>query len=410
MRLDAVDEIDEIALHGDGHSLLAIARGRLFLLPGLWSGPALQLGMTDGARYSCAGFTNTGRVICAECATNGEWHLVGFDTQRGGHDSPTRVSLRGAEALGEPTELAPSPEGSQVAVATHDLRLLLVEPYKGVATRLDVAEHEGGIFDLAWSADGKWLAYAVSTALGARTSAIRIVHVDRAKPIHVTDGKFRDTSPSWDPAGRYLAFLSSRVLRATEDQIFWQLNFARAQRPYLCMLIDSAADPMRPPPRPPGWEAEDDQDDDEEEPDDEIPEVVVQQAGLAQRLLPVPLPPARLEKLSVLWDDVLIFTQLHHGEDDPSEPPEAAGGGGPEDEGTMMRYDLSSGRVTSLVEGVIEYTLSADLATVCMMVDEGGELSVRAFEAGSKPPEQDDDDEDIDPDRSAERSPFKPRL
>ena len=331
---------------------------------------------------------------------------MGFDTQRGGLagcDTPTLVPLRGAEALGEPTEIVPSPEGSQVAVATHDLRLLLVEPFKGVATRLDTAEHEGGIFDLAWSADGKWLAYAVSTSPTARTSAIRLVNVDRATPISVTDGKFRDTSPSFDPAGRYVAFLSSRVLRATEDEIFWQLNFARVQRPYLCMLSDSAADPMRPPPRPPGWEAEDEEGEEGEPPDDEVPEVVVHQAGLAQRLLPVPVPPARLEQLSVLWDDTLIFTQLRQGDDDPSEPPEAASGGAQEDHGTMMRYDLGSGRMTSLVEGVVEYTLSADLATVCMMVDEGGELSVRVFEAGSKPADQDDDDEDIDPDRRTER-------
>ena len=62
------------------------------------------------------------------------------------------------------------------------------------------------------------LAYAVSTCAFGRTSAIRIVHVGRAKPLAVTAGRFRDTAPAWDPSGRYVAFLSSRVLRATEDE------------------------------------------------------------------------------------------------------------------------------------------------------------------------------------------------
>ena len=86
------------------------------------------------------------------------------------------------------------------------------------------------IFDLSWSADGQWLAYAVSTSANARTSAVRICDV-RSRRVHeVTRGLTRDTSPAFDPAGRYLAFLSTRSLRPVEDEVYWQLNFARVRR------------------------------------------------------------------------------------------------------------------------------------------------------------------------------------
>ena len=61
------DELEEFALHAEGHSLVAVVRGRLFALPGLWEGAALPLGLRDGARYTCAACARGGRVVAAEC-------------------------------------------------------------------------------------------------------------------------------------------------------------------------------------------------------------------------------------------------------------------------------------------------------------------------------------------------------
>ena len=89
---------------------------------------------------------------------------------------------------GEPWELAPSPCGPQLAVATHDLRLLLIDTRTGVVTRLDRAAHDGGIFDVAWSADGNWLAYAVSTSPGPIAMHLSNMGPHRTPP-----------EPPWDP-------------------------------------------------------------------------------------------------------------------------------------------------------------------------------------------------------------------
>eukprot|EP00966_Prymnesium_polylepis_P100779 2333999-Prymnesium_polylepis.1 len=165
------------------------------------------------------------------------------------------------------------------------------------------------------------------------------------------------------------------------------------------MLTESADDPMRPPPRAPGWEPDDEEGEGEDDEDDEndVPEVEVHPTGLGRRVYPVPMAPARLEQLSVLWDDVLLFTKLEYDEGDPSEPPEH-GHSNDDEKGTLMRYELGSGRLTSLIDDVLEYALSADLGTMAALLDESGDYALRAFEAGAKPPEQDDDDNDVDAD------------
>ena len=191
---EPLDELDGYALHPEGHSLLVTMRGRMFALAGLWEGPAAAVGRADGTRYACAGFDHLGAPIAAACDALGTWSIELFtsdpcttttapsrNNNKGGRAESRLLRPRGA-SLEEPTELAPNPEAARIAVATHDLRLLLIDVNTSVAVLLDHAEHDGGIFDLAWSADGAWLAYSVSTSVGARTSAIRLCDTRRKEP------------------------------------------------------------------------------------------------------------------------------------------------------------------------------------------------------------------------------------
>jgi len=59
-----------------------------------------------------------------------------------------------------------------------------------------------------WSPDGRWIAY--SCALSQHTSAIRVCEVKTGKVHAVTLPVLQDVSPSFDPAGKFLCFLSYR--------------------------------------------------------------------------------------------------------------------------------------------------------------------------------------------------------
>ena len=54
--------------------------------------------------------------------------------------------------------------------------------------------------DLAWSADGSWLAYSHQAT--ARQRAIKLCEAASGRCTLVTQPEFRDYSPSFDPQGR----------------------------------------------------------------------------------------------------------------------------------------------------------------------------------------------------------------
>lgn len=72
---------------------------------------------------------------------------------------------------------------------------------------------QGGIDDLEWHPNGRWVAYSVAT--GHRTSAIRLCHLPTGAVVNATRGSFQDTCPTFDPRGECVitpACLDSVVL------------------------------------------------------------------------------------------------------------------------------------------------------------------------------------------------------
>src|SRR5262249_51373973 len=61
--------------------------------------------------------------------------------------------------LGRVVDLAAAPDGSRLAVATHDGRVLLIDPLTGVDTELARTD-DGAVDDLVFSPDSRWLAWA----------------------------------------------------------------------------------------------------------------------------------------------------------------------------------------------------------------------------------------------------------
>ena len=88
--------------------------------------------------------------------------------------------------------------------------------------------------DLAWSADGRWLAYSYQVT--ARQRAIKLCELATLQCSLVTHPEFRDYSPSFDPQGQFLYFLSLRTYDPVYDSVQFEMSFPRAARPYLVAL------------------------------------------------------------------------------------------------------------------------------------------------------------------------------
>eukprot|EP00962_Isochrysis_galbana_P003379 scaffold942_cov68-Isochrysis_galbana.AAC.1 len=110
-----------------------------------------------------------------------------------------------------------------------------------------------------------------------------------------------------------------------------------------------------------------------------------------------------MEQLAVLWDGVVLFTAYPAAGAPPAESAghTAHGFVDPEQEevGVLMKLVLGSASpAVTLHHGVAELTLSADLGTMALRMDEEGDTRIRAFVAGGGRPEGDEDDREPDPD------------
>ncbi len=370
--------LSEFALHPAGHSLATVVRGKPFTFP-LFDGAARQHGVAQGVRYRLVTWLGDGSGLVALSDEDGEDRLVVLPSEGG---APRCLEVPGVSGL---VDLAASPDGHRIAVATLDRRLVLIEVASGEWRVADEAA-AGWIRDLAWSHDSSLVAYVApvgsqmtQTSLGgSRTTQIRLVRVTGGSPVMATSGEFEDDHPVFDPSGKWLAFLSRRSFDPVPDAAIFDYGFPNAVRPYLVTLSSTTPSPLRPELRGMGEAKVVDTSSSsrEEARDTDRTLVEVESAGLSDRIVAVPVPEGRYDALAVAGTKLLMRNPPIRGARGVDFASGASGG-------TLEAFDLSSGVHEVLASKVSAFTVSLDQTTLVVRV--GNRL--RAFAAGSKPPE-----------------------
>jgi tricorn protease len=359
----AADYLDGARLSPDGAELAVVARGKAFTFAP-WSGPVRQHGTADGVRYSFLNRLADGtRLVAAAADSRPAEHLVLLPV-----DSPAPATEISLEGIGCVTELLASPATGQVAFATNRQQLWLLDTAADEPTPrlVDATAHER-IEDLAWSSDGRWLAYTYPDT--ARTSAIKVVEARTGRTFAVTEPVFRDCRPAFDPAGRYLYFIGQRDLTPDLDQVQFDVGFPFGARPYLVTLRAREPSPFGPGAPLPA------------EAPDASPVTDIEFPGIARRVVALPVAEGRYATVLGLPDRVLLLRV-------PVAAPDPATGGR-DPEGTVTAVNLATGEVTAdYLDGVDE--LSTDARSRTVLYRSGTRLRVLAADADSdKASEQD---------------------
>ena len=122
----------------------------------------------------------------------------------------------------------------------HKHELLLIDINKDTIKKIDRSKFYPITFN--WSPDGNFIAYNYSKNLNI--SVIKIFDTKTNKKYEVTDPVNIDFSPCFDPEGNFLTFLSKRTFNPVPDNIQFDLNFTRSEKPYLIALNKDVKSPF----------------------------------------------------------------------------------------------------------------------------------------------------------------------
>lgn len=343
----AADHLDSAGLSPDGAELAVTTRGKAYGF-GNWAGPVRQYGQPDGVRY---------RLLTHLAGGAGLVAVASDDT---GPESLVRFAADGTEQwrseldLGRVVELAASPAGAEVALTNHRCELLRVD-LRGDQPRLTTLDTSryGELADLAWSADGRWLAYTYPD--GPRTSAVKLARPESGQTWQVTRPVLRDWAPVFDPQGRYLYFLGQRYLDPVYDEVQFDLGFPLGSRPYAITLRADTPAPFVPEVEPladedpPGSSAA--------EPAEAVP-VEVDLPGIERRVTALPVPDGRYLRLAATSRKVLFSSRPVVGVRSRDLL------AGPAADQLLEMYDLKTGKREQVTGGLTSFRLSADHRTL----------------------------------------------
>ncbi|QSB13199.1 PDZ domain-containing protein [Natronosporangium hydrolyticum] len=371
----AREHLDTVTLAADGSQVAITTRGKAFTF-GPFAGPVHQHGERDGVRYRLLTHLADGeRLVAAASDQSDQESLVVFAAAEAA--AATAQPLTGLD-IGRARELAASPTEALIAIANHRHELLLVDlrPEPATVTTVDHSRY-GTIEDLAWSPDGGWLAYTYAT--GPRTTAIKLARPGE-EPVLATQPVLRDYRPAFDPAGRYLYFIGKRTFNPTYDELQFDLGFPMGSRPYAITLRADAPPPFLPRVEPlAGAGAAAGGDPDSADSSDAPPQVRIDLAGIDRRVVPVPVPEGRYERVAGTREKVLFSSRPVVGVADRSVL------AGPEAEQTLEMYDLTTGERDRLAGGLSDFWLSPDGKTLLYRADD----RLRVVKAGTKLEEAD---------------------
>ncbi|GLZ34518.1 tricorn protease [Lentzea sp. NBRC 105346] len=277
-------------------------------------------------------------------------------------NTPRRIAVG---QLGRVITHVVSPDGSRVAVATHDGRLLIVMVSSGEVREV-VSSANGNVSNLAFSPDSSWLAWSHPGPNPLRH--IRMVNTTDLSIVDVTPLRFTDFSPSFTEDGKFLAFLSVRSFDPVYDAHVFDLSFPTGCRPHLVPLAATTPSPFDPLHK--GRAIGGDDDKDKKDDEDGKPATKVDLDGLADRVVPIPVPAAhyaslRAAKGGLLWLRRPLVGVLGDNLASPqSRPPRTV----------LERFDLTKLKAEVLADGADGFAVSGDGQR--MIVDDRDDLRV----------------------------------
>jgi tricorn protease len=337
----------------NGNRAVFSARGDIFTLPAE-HGNTRNLTQTSSADEDHPSWSPDGRTIAYTTDISGEQQVAVRPAEGG----PERILTHFERGYFYGPRW--SPNGERLAFSDHEHRLWFIALAGGEPVQV-ARDPYTEIHDYAWSPDGRWLAYSITGA--NQQSAIWLYSLDTHKATLVSDPRFNDFQPAFDPAGKYLFFISTRHENPTFSRAEFDVATLKTTGIYVTTLKRGVISAFAP--RSDEGALEKDKDEpkkDEKKKEDKKPEakpVEIDLEGLMARSVPMPIPPADISYFDLRDDKVFYLTG----------PSQMIEGPLPGEKAVLHVYDLKERKDANVVEGLSSYALSADGKKVLYKLD-----------------------------------------
>lgn len=351
-QVSAAEQIEDAALSPKGERVVFVARGDVFTAP-IEKGVTRNLTRSSRFHEKGARWSPDGRKIAFLSDRTGEEELWLIDQD--GSGQPEQLTT-GGKAL----RFAPewSPDGKRLAFSDKDGKLWVLTLAGRQLTEV-ADERVGRVQDATWSPavlGGDELAFSLTDDNGLFRS-VWIWSAGNGRAQRITSELFDESTPAWDPEGKYLYFLSSREYAPILDGIDFTYALDRTSGIYALALRKDVGNPF--PPESDEVAVEEGSEDKkggEDKKDGKKGDLGIDFEGLGKRVAHVPAPFDNYSSLAAVPGKLLFMKN-----------PAFAFGREPARQPSLEVYDLAGRQSKTLADGVDGYVVSRDGARVLVL-------------------------------------------
>jgi tricorn protease len=198
--------IQNVWLSPDGNRVLIEARGEIFSVPAK-EGVIKNLTNSSGVAERYPAWSPDGKYAAYWSDQTGEYQLMLLDLT-----TSEKKELTSFEN-GYRYQLYWSPDSKKLAFINQAMEIKIYDLDKNKILNVDkglwMFHGELENFKVDWSSDSKWMTY--SRGLENRNNALFVYNTEENKTTQLTSGYYSDSSPAFDPDGKYIYFLTNRT-------------------------------------------------------------------------------------------------------------------------------------------------------------------------------------------------------
>ncbi len=318
---NVVEKIDYISLNYNGERGIFSIRGKLYEMD-LFDGPVI---ITDQIRLMKSKYLDKNR--CAAIMNkDGKEYVVLIENGN--------ITKMFEIKEGMVLDIFPSPDGKKIIFSTNRLKIHLIDLEK---EKIDIIDESktGPIYDLEFSPDSRWIAYSIGKSYSSKK--IRIRNIESYEYVEIESTYMYDISPSFDPKGRFLYFISIYPIRPEMDEALNSLAFPNNSKIFGVALKEHIKNPFI------------------EKLNEEEKEFNVDLKDISKRIFSVPIKPGKFSDLKATPDGFIFISENYNEKEGKTYE--------------IKHYNIEKKIEETLVEKVQFYNISGDRKKIIYYYD-----------------------------------------